>query len=249
MLKLENVTFKYSKDSPEILQNFDAKFPAKKISVIMSANGLGKTTLLKLASRILSPTKGKIVNHNTMISYVFQENRLMDELTVFENLKMIVTAKKPGYRKLNNDEALDVITKMLKLLDIEECINYYPSQLSGSMKKRVAIARAFLHPSQLLLMDEPFNNLDIELKSEIMKTFIKLWQSDKRTVLFVTHSADEALTLGNKIYFLGNKPMRIIKTLNISGTNTNRNINSSKMVKYRREILKFFFDRVKEEHK
>ena len=67
--------------------------------------------------------------------------------------------------------------------------------------------------------------------------------------MFVTHSADEALTLGNKIYFLGNKPMRIIKTLNISGTNTNRNINSSKMVKYRREILKFFFDRVKEEHK
>ena len=249
MLKFENVTFKYTKDSPEVLENFNAEFPTNKISVIMSSNGLGKTTVLKLAARRLSPNKGRIANSNRMISYVFQEDRLMDELTVLDNLRMITESKKPGYQKLSKHDSIQAITKMLKLLGIEQCINYYPAQLSGSMKKRVAIARAFLHPSELLLMDEPFNNLDIQLKSEIMKIFIKLWEQDKRTVLFVTHSADEALTLGNKIYFLGNKPMRVMKTLNIKGSNQNRDISSEQMIKYRKTILNFFFDRVKEEHK
>ena len=249
MLKFENVTFKYSKDSPEILENFNVEFPTNTINVIMSANGLGKTTVLKLASRILSPTKGRIANSNKMISYVFQEDRLMDELTVLDNLLMIVTAKKPGYERVSKRHATEAIIKMLDLLGIKECVNYYPAQLSGSMKKRVAIARAFLHPGELLLMDEPFNNLDIELKTQIMKMFIKLWEHDKRTVLFVTHSADEALTLGNRIYFLGNKPMRVMKKFDVKGSNANRDLTSDLMIKYRRKIFKFFFDRVEEEHK
>ena len=117
------------------------------------------------------------------------------------------------------------------------------------MKKRVAMARAFLHPSQLLLMDEPFNNLDIELKNEIIKIFIKLWNQSKKTVLFVTHSADEALMLAERIYFLSGKPLSKVKRLNISGDINKRNLASKQMFKYRKQILDFFIEKVKEEHK
>ncbi|MCF0227198.1 MAG: ABC transporter ATP-binding protein [Malacoplasma sp.] len=246
MLKFNKVSFRYTKDSPEILKDFSVDFPKNKISVIMSPNGLGKTTILKLASKIIYPDSGNIINNNKKISYVFQEDRLIDELSVYENLKMILDIRKPKFAK---EKAFKVISQMLKLLGIEQYINCYPSELSGSMKKRVAIARAFLHPSQLLLMDEPFNNLDIELKLDIMKTFAKLWTKNKRTVLFVTHSADEALTLANRIYFFGKHPMKVIKTLDIKGNIKNRDISSKPMVKYRRIILNYFFNRVKEEHK
>ena len=194
MLKFNNVTFKYTEDSPIVLDNFNIKFPDKKISVIMSANGLGKSTVLNLCARILQPTKGSITNSNKKISYVFQDDRLIPELTVYQNLKMILDlqkvksdktktikdkkTKKPivvhKLRHLTKEECEEKVRKVLKALDIEQCINFYPSQLSGSMIKRVALARAFLHPSQLLIMDEPFNNLDIQLKTEIIELFIKL---------------------------------------------------------------------------
>ena len=271
MLKFQNVSFRYTEDSPEILSKFNIDFPVNKVSVIMSANGLGKTTILKLASKILFPTKGKIINDNEKISYVFQEDRLIDELTVFQNLKMIVELQRVEYigkklcwnkkthkfekkdaklkRKLTKEEIAKAINDMLTQLDIAQCVNYYPSELSGSMRKRVALARAFLHPSQLLLMDEPFNNLDIQLKNEVINCFIKLWNQSKKTVLFVTHSADEALSIGERIYFLAGRPMQLEKKITIEGDIRKRDISSSKMNKYRKEILNFFIKEVKKEHK
>ena len=271
MLMFKNVTFRYNKDTPILLQDFNISFPQNKISVLMSANGLGKTTILKLASHLLVPTKGKVINTNNKISYVFQEDRLIDELTVYQNLQMIVHLQKVPYyanklvwnkkthkferkkvRKLRHftkEEEKEKIQHILKQLDLLQCINYYPSELSGSMKKRVAMARAFLHPSQLLLMDEPFNNLDIELKNEIIKGFVKLWSKTKRTVIFVTHSIDEALSLANKVYLLSNRPLTITKQLNIEGSISKRDISSHEMVKYRKQILDFFLEKTKEEHK
>ena len=271
MLKFKNVSFRYTEKSPFILSKFNIDFPTNKISIIMSANGLGKTTILKLASKILFPTSGRIINDNKKISYVFQEDRLIDELTVFQNLQMIVDLQRVEYqgkklfwdkkkhkfekktatlkRKLTKEEIAKAINDMLKQLDIAQFVNYYPSELSGSMKKRVALARAFLHPSQLLLMDEPFNNLDIKLKNEVINCFIKLWTQSKKTVLFVTHSADEALTLGERIYFLDGKPMQLKKKLLIEGDISKRDISSNKMNKYRKQILNFFLEQVKKEHK
>jgi NitT/TauT family transport system ATP-binding protein len=95
------------------------------------------------------------------------------------------------------------------LVELTGFASYYPSQLSGGMRQRVAIARAFAYPSDLILMDEPLKGLDVKLKMNLLKAFSRIWQADKRTVIFVTHDVDEALMLGNTIIVLGDIPIAV----------------------------------------
>jgi NitT/TauT family transport system ATP-binding protein len=104
-------------------------------------------------------------------------------------------------------ERADIIMPLLEAAEIEDKKDKYPQQLSGGMKQRLSIARAFAYPSQTLLMDEPFRSLDPALKSRIITTFLKLW--DKRTVIFVTHDIDEALLLSDTIYILNGSPATV----------------------------------------
>jgi NitT/TauT family transport system ATP-binding protein len=100
-------------------------------------------------------------------------------------------------------------------LDQEE--NLYPYQLSGGMRQRVSIARAFAYPGSLILMDEAFQNLDNTLKNNILNAFLEIWKADGRTVVFVTHDIDEAIFLGQKIILLGGTPLKILNQVNASG--------------------------------
>jgi NitT/TauT family transport system ATP-binding protein len=126
--------------------------------------------------------------------------------TVAENLRFIFkekSIKKAGPHDEN-------IKAMLELVGLTKAWHLYPHELSGGMRQRVAIARAFLHPSELLLMDEPFSSLDFNLKCKLMDDFYKIWEQDRRTVIFVSHDEIEIRKLSQVILTFSDKPVQII---------------------------------------
>ncbi|WP_195940759.1 ABC transporter ATP-binding protein [Romboutsia sp. 1001713B170131_170501_G6] len=201
-IKVKNLYKKY--DDKIIFKDFNITFKENKVNTIVGKSGCGKTTLLKIISNIEEKDSGKIegVNINS-ISYIFQEDRLVEWLTVKENLKLIL---KNDYRK----EELDgICKKYLNLVGVQDFENYYPQSLSGGIRQRVNIARAFAKPSKLIIMDEPFKSIDIKNKNDIMKAFENVFKEETRTVLFVTHDIDEAIYFMGQIYILGGNPVSI----------------------------------------
>jgi NitT/TauT family transport system ATP-binding protein len=138
-------------------------------------------------------------------SYVFQEPRLLPWKTAIQNIQFTLKDK------ILEEKLLHTAEEYLELVELDKFRHYYPHQLSGGMKQRLSLARAFSFPSDIILMDEPFKALDIKLKNNLIRRFRELWKKDQRTVIFVTHDVDEALELGQKIVVLSTPPVKIIK--------------------------------------
>jgi len=178
---------------------------------IVGPTGCGKTTFLNLLSRIIPPTKGNIMidgqeadpkKHN--ISFVFQEPSCMPWRTVRENIAYGMETK-----KVPKDELESRLTKIMSLVGLSDSANLYPNQISSSMEQRVAIARAFAVNPDLLLMDEPYGQLDVKLRYYLEDELVKIWQELKSTVLFVTHNIEEAVYVAERILVLSNKPTTV----------------------------------------
>lgn len=201
-IKIENLCKKY--DEKVIFENFNITFKENEVNTIVGKSGCGKTTLLKILTNMIEKDSGNILGVDlNEISYIFQEDRLIDWLTVRENLRFILKGK------VDKDKTDDLCRKYLSLVGIEEFENFYPQKLSGGIRQRVNIARAFAKPSKLIIMDEPFKSIDIINKNEIMEAFKSTLQHEKRTVLFVTHDIEEALYFNGYIYVLGENPVNI----------------------------------------
>jgi NitT/TauT family transport system ATP-binding protein len=193
MIKLNHINFSYSNHT--VFEDFNLNFEANKIHVIMGHSGCGKTTLLHLLASLLKPQHGTIEGiDNKHVSYIFQEPRLLPWRTVFENIKL-------SLNHLDKEaEKTQLANEIIQKVGLSRFASYYPNQLSGGMQQRVSMARAFAFPSQLILLDEPFQNLDIKLKDEMIALFQCLWEFEKRTVVCVTHDIDEAIMLAHSIY-------------------------------------------------
>ncbi|MBR1624629.1 MAG: ATP-binding cassette domain-containing protein [Clostridia bacterium] len=165
------------------------------ITAILGPSGCGKTTLLNIISKT-TDYSGTIEGNDGKISYLFQSQRLLSNLTVKKNIEYVLRSY------LDKQEREKVTNDILKKVELTEFANYYPSQLSGGMAQRVSIARAFAYDSDIMLMDEPFKGLDISLKKKIIDVFLRLYTSDKKTTLFVTHDIDDALIMANRIIVL-----------------------------------------------
>jgi len=188
MIKLENITKKYNQKT--VYNNFNLNFNEGEILCVLGASGSGKTTLLNILAGI-TDFQGKIKGNINKISYIFQEDRLLDNLTVKQNISYVT----------GTDEG---ISDILNLIEMDSTENLYPKQLSGGMKRRVSMARAFAYPSNLILMDEPFSNLDLNLKIKLIKMFKTLWKNNNKTTVFVTHDLDEAIMLSDRIIMIEN---------------------------------------------
>lgn len=232
MLKFNNVSFVHQ-NNILILDKFNIKFHDRKINCLIGPNGSGKTTLLKLISNVLKPNSGKILNTHKKISYVFQEDRLIEEITIFKNLNLVIKDiyKDPIKRK-------KIINQYLELANIQDTENLYPHQLSGSMRQRVSLIRAFIYPSTLMLLDEPYVGLDITTRIKILKLIIKLWNKTKRTIIFVSHDIDLISLFAQYAYVLSNKPIKILKEFYIDSNPSSRNLYESKLIKFRKEFYK-----------
>lgn len=205
MPKFINITKKWGNKS--IFDKFSLDLPDGKVSVILGESGVGKSTLLSVAAS-LTDYEGKTEGFEKT-SFVFQQPRLIEQLSVYENIEFALSSVDIG-----KEEKKRVIESALEKARILHLAGRICSSLSGGEKQRVSLARALAFPSDVLLTDEPFNSLDIRLKSEIISDLKNVVSEQKRTVLFVTHSVDEAMFFGdyivvlknNKAIVLGEKP-------------------------------------------
>ncbi len=206
-LNIKNINKSYN--DKIIFENFNIDFYKDEVNIIMGKSGCGKSTLLNIISGV-NKNDGEEINslNNLGISYIFQEDRLIEWLSVEDNIKLVI---KKLYSKTHVDKLCD---KYLKLLGVSEYKNYYPQMLSGGIRQRINIARAFIYPSKIIVMDEPFKSIDIKSKKNIMDNFKLLLKKEKRTVIFVTHDIEEAIYLGDKITILGGSPIKIKKNIN-----------------------------------
>lgn len=178
---------------------------------IVGPSGSGKTTLLNLIAGLDQELEGSIDLHtescspsaSPTIGFMFQEPRLMPWLTVQQNLELVLPAPTRAQQAAALQDAL-------ALVGLSGCGTLFPAQLSGGMQRRVALLRAFIVEPDVLLMDEPFQSLDAPTADQLRTVLQTLWQRTRPTVLFVTHSLREALSLADRILFLSPRPSRII---------------------------------------
>lgn len=231
MIKINRLKKNY--DSKKIFNDFNMNIEPYEITCILGPSGVGKTTLFNVISGLTDYEGGEITGiENRNISYLFQEPRLLPWLTVYENIDIVLKNIYPE-KKRN-----EVITHHLEMVGLIEYINNKPEELSGGMKQRLAIARTFAYPSTLLLMDEPFQGLDVKLKNDIIESFLKLWEKDKRTVLFITHDIDEALKVSDQIYIIQDNPVKISQVEHIIDSKFSRDIYGDDYWKIRKRITK-----------
>ena len=204
---------------------------------IVGPTGCGKTTFLNSLTKLYKPTSGEILindepvdllRHN--IAYIFQEYSTMPWLTVEENVGFGLDIK-----NIPKSEAKEKVNEYLQVVGLEKYRNYYPDQLSASMLQRVVIARAFATEPEVLLMDEPYGQLDIELRFRLEDELLKLWERNKTTVIFITHNIEEAVYLGERILVLTNKPTGIKKEI-YNNIQRPRNIAAKDFVDLRNEV-------------
>ena len=171
------------------------------------------------------------------ISYLFQEPRLLPWKTVRGNVDFV----------LGNDmtvgERRNRISRFLAMVGLSGSEGLYPRQLSGGMRQRAAIARAFAFQSEIILMDEPFQALDLNLKVSLLKAFVPLWEEESRTALFVTHDIHEALLLGHRILILSGIPAEIRASLECDIPLHERNLADPALQKLERKIYELIMNR------
>ncbi|GLC82973.1 ABC transporter ATP-binding protein [Lacrimispora brassicae] len=208
-VKVMNLT----KQFDQLLVLDDISFEVKKgeFLCIVGPTGCGKTTFLNSLTKLYQPTKGEILINNEAvdlkkhsIAYIFQEYSTMPWLTVEENIRFGLDIKHTS--KERTDQKVE---EYLNVVGLTKYRKYYPDQLSASMLQRVVIARAFATEPELLLMDEPYGQLDIQLRFKLEDELLSLWKRNGTTVIFITHNIEEAVYLGERILVLTNKPTRI----------------------------------------
>lgn len=192
----------------EVLDDISIQFEENKITCILGPSGCGKTTLFNIIAGTLDKDYGEVIGFEKEdISFVFQEDRLIEWKNVKDNIGFVLKDKMD--KKLRED----IIDQYLSLVNLEEYKLYYPRQLSGGMRQRISILRAFAYPSKILIMDEPFKSLDINLKRKIMECVLKLKELKGKTCILITHDIEEAITLGDRIIILTGKPTKVKKII------------------------------------
>ena len=220
-------TYIVDKEPVKVLEDIDLNIPAHKITVILGRSGCGKTTLLRLVAGLESFEQGEVNSEDVnRKAYVFQEDRLMPWLDVKKNIAF-------GLKKKEiNPEKLDDIIEMVGLKKFETA---YPSQLSGGMRQRVSIARAFAYDPDFIMMDEPFSALDFFTREQMQKELLNIHQRTNCSILFVTHSIDEALMLGDKIVILEKGCIK--SQYLIEEKNEERNLLDDKFLELKKQII------------
>jgi NitT/TauT family transport system ATP-binding protein len=197
------------------LDDVTLDIPSGCFFMIVGPSGCGKTTLLRILAGLEKPTSGTFdisapAEGRPANSMVFQGDSLFPWMTVFEN-----AAYGLSLRKKPRAEIADVVGHYLNRTGLSKFANAYPHQLSGGMRQRVSIARAFANDPDILLMDEPFSALDEQNKLLLQEELLRIWEETRKTVVFITHSVDEAVTLGDRIMIMSAQPGKIKQLVDV----------------------------------
>ena len=181
------------------LDETNLQIATNEIVCIVGPSGCGKSTLLNLVAGFLAPSAGEVLVDGAPVpgperAVVFQQDSIFPWLTVAQNL-----AYGPRARGLPASEVSPIVERLLALVGLAEYRDLFPLQLSGGMKKRVDLARAYANKPAIMLMDEPFGALDVLTKEKMQIELLRLWQKEALTILFVTHDIEEALFIGDRV--------------------------------------------------
>ncbi|TYQ12724.1 UNVERIFIED_CONTAM: NitT/TauT family transport system ATP-binding protein [Acetivibrio alkalicellulosi] len=222
ILKIENISKYYTKhgtkDRLHVLDQLSFEINEGEIVTLLGSSGCGKSTILNIIAGFEKIEGGavylkgeKIQQPSSSIGVVFQNPTLFEWMTVYENIQFGLK-----YKKIDKKTERESIYEYINLLELKGFENFYPSQLSGGMQQRVAIARVLILSPQILLMDEPFAALDSFRRAKMQLLLQHLAIQLKCTILFITHDLEEAIFLSDQIYILKDLPTQIIQKVNIS---------------------------------
>ncbi|MBE9061379.1 ABC transporter ATP-binding protein [cf. Phormidesmis sp. LEGE 11477] len=211
-------SFREGKHTSTILADVNLDIAAGDFVTILGQSGGGKSTLLKLLGGFMPLSQGDVLFHGIAlkgitprIGMVFQENTLYPWLTVAQNIGFgfKIKGKKPAQYKAQVQEVLEKV-------GLAQAQKLFPYQLSGGMKQRVSIARSIAVKPDVLLLDEPFSALDVQLRRRLQLFLYAVWQETGTTMVLVTHNVEEAILLGQQLIVIGSKPGKIIERVDIS---------------------------------
>lgn len=220
-IDIQNVTISFDSFKGEYVAVKDVSLQVKKgeIVALIGHSGCGKSTLMNTISGMVRPSKGKVIANGNIVKgpgpdrgIVFQNYSLLPWLTVYENIYEAVDSV---LNQLSKKEKIEIVENNLTMVKLWEHKDKLPSQLSGGMKQRTAIARAFAINPSILLLDEPFGALDALTKGDMQIELLKLWNLDNRnkTIVIVTHDIDEAIFLADRVVVMNNGPAATIKEI------------------------------------
>ena len=191
-----------------VLRNIDLEIPTGKFVSLIGESGCGKSTLLRLMAGLLRPTRGEVRHDggavrgiNQALGFVFQQDAVFPWLTVEKNVEY-----GPRSHGLPRQERERLVAEWCETVGLTKFRKAYPKQLSGGMRKRVDLARAYANSPDVLLMDEPFGALDVQTKGKMQEAVLDLWQRTGKTVVFVTHDLEEAVFLSDLVVVLKSRP-------------------------------------------
>ena len=221
MIEIRSVSHGYAgRDGSYVFQalvNISLRIEDGTFVSFLGPSGCGKTTLLRIANGLITPSEGEVVIDGRRVdgpapdrAMVFQEFNLLPWRTARGNVEFPLEVQGVG-----RAERSQVAGRALAQVGLERFGDFFPHQLSGGMKQRVGLARALGVGPSYLFMDEPFGALDPQIREMMQIELMKLWDSDRKTVVFVTHSVDEAVFLSDRVVMMGASPGRVIADLTI----------------------------------
>jgi NitT/TauT family transport system ATP-binding protein len=247
MVEIQALSKRYEVDDGEIvaLSSISLTIAEGEFVCLLGPSGCGKSTLLKIVAGLVAPSGGSIRIAGAPISgpgpdraVVFQDYALFPWMTVTDNVEFGLAARGVDAARRRTTSA-----ELLRAVGLADFAAKYPHHLSGGMKQRVSIARALAVDPVLLLMDEPFGALDAQTRYVMQQELLRIWRAYRKTVLFVTHSIDEALYLADRVLIMTARPGRIKQDLRVS-TARPRDITSAEFGVLRRQALDQLSDEI-----
>ena len=237
-LSVEHITMVFERDgqSMPVLDDINLEVTEGELLCLLGPSGCGKSTLLNTLAGFLAPTSGAIRIDGEVVRgpdprriFVFQERGVFPWLTVEGNIGF-------GLAKLARSERVGRVAHYVKLVGLEGFEKTYPQELSGGMKQRLEVARALAVNPDMLFLDEPFGALDSITRLTMRKELLRIWEAERKTIIFVTHDIDEAVQLADRVAVLSARPARIQRVVDIDIAHP-RDINSPRYLELRTGIF------------
>ncbi len=240
-LEIRDLNQSFSRDDGSqlvVLEHLTFDVLDKEFVCILGSSGCGKTTLLRLIAGLDEAREGSIVldgekmaGPSPKVGFVFQEYSLFPWRNVIDNIAFGLEM-----RGIPKEERYRIAERYLELVNLSQFRTSYPSELSGGMRQRIAVARALALDPVLLLMDEPFGALDAQTRNMLQKELLDIWDKTKKTIIFITHSVDEAVFLADRIIVLTPRPGRICQIFPVE-LKRPRDRTSGEFAQVRRQVL------------
>lgn len=240
-IKHLNKRFNVDGKDVEILKDINLEIKKGEFITIVGHSGCGKSTLLKIIAGLVGYNDGEVIRNgkpvkgpDTDCGMVFQEHRLLPWLKIKDNIGF-------GLKKSDKQKWNESVQKQIELVKLNGFENAYPSQLSGGMSQRAAIARGLVSNPDILLLDEPLGALDALTRVQMQKEILRIWKEEGTTMIMVTHDIDEAIYLANRVIVMSARPGEIKEIIKIDSTNAKVR-GSSEFTYYKNKVYKHFFE-------